>query len=142
MPLPKTVARRMAAHLDALATEHGVALSWLPEGRSRWEAESFATVTPPVALVPRIDTGADYLIGLHEIGHCASEDALRTHDTPGSYAHVVCEAGAWAFAAENANPALAKHLRKRDWAKVSIAMGSHIRAATLSQPGDHGPVRH
>lgn len=132
----------MARHIRAVAAEHGVAVSWMPASKKWWEAESFPTAEPPIALVPRPERGADYMIALHEIGHCASPDAVLVTEARGPYAHVLCEGGAWAFASAVADRRLLRHLKRRDWAHVATAIGSHIRAAAVSQEGDDGPVRH
>lgn len=142
VPLPVALRRRMRDDVRARASEAGVQLSWMPRGHDRWAAESFPTCSPPIVLVPRIRKGIDYLIGLHEIGHCADATALLYADEPGRSAHVLCEAGAWAWAIERADRRLLAKLTHRDWALVASALGSHVRAAALSQPGSHGPVRH
>lgn len=140
MPSPdfdRPAARR---HLRALAAEHGVTLEWV----SSWGLAE-AWVEGKVVAVPRIRTGRDYLIGLHELGHCVCPEAVRLHDQFDTLTALACEGWAWAWAAANADPEIARGLDPREWRLVASSFGSYITmgatgawAAATSDLDDQG----
>ena len=111
----------MTTHLTELAAEHGIQVTWVP----RWQlAQAFAATKH--AYVPVIRRPSDYLFGLHEIGHVLAPHSLEAWDEPGSYAAVLCEGAAWAWASQHAKPSLARHLRKADWDRVAYAYRTYL----------------
>ena len=117
----------MTHHLKSLAAEHEVQLTWVP----RWRlAQAFAETKH--AYVPEIRRPSDYLFGLHEIGHVLAPHSLEAWDEPGSYATVLCEGAAWAWAAQHAKPALARCMRKADWDIVAYAYRTYLASAAVA----------
>ena len=92
-------------------------------------AESFP---PALAAAPNPVSGALYLTGLHELGHCLSPEALEFQDEPGAYARICCESAAWAWAAGTADPAL---YRPGDWALAGRCLAGYLEAYS---PGAQG----
>lgn len=126
--LRRKLYRDVRAHLDRLS----IRVTWI-EG---WErAESFPVLRE--AVLPRIRTGADYLVALHELGHIAYPDAaLHVSDT-GAYGIIACEGAAWAWAAASIPPALANALPPESWLVVGDCFGSHVAYAAIpTTPSD------
>lgn len=120
------LARKMRRHLQAIAREHGVRLHWT----DRWQrGEAFFDPEEPtsgMAVVPRIQTPGDYLIGLHELGHILDENARRFWNAQNPYEVVLCESAAWAWAGENVDPAIRPQLTARDWDRAGRAWKSYL----------------
>lgn len=111
---------RRVRHLEALAAEHQVRLSFVPGGFRA--AEAFP---PSVAAAPNPVSGALYLTGLHELGHCVSPEALAFVSEPGVYARFCCEAASWAWAAAVADESL---YRPGDWALAGRCLTGYLEA--------------
>lgn len=116
----------MTEHVEALAAEHGVTIRWISDWR---RAESYPEAMQ--AMVPRIRTGSDYMVALHEIGHCASPESARLARAKDTYGHVLCEGAAWAWATAASKRSLTRRLTNEDWAVVGAAVGSHIAWASM-----------
>lgn len=114
----RAAARR---HIRALAAEHGVTVEWV----SSWGLAE-AWVEGKVVAIPRIRSGRDYLICLHELGHCLAPEAVRLHDQFDTLTALACEGWAWAWAAANADPEIACGLDAREWRLVASAFGSYV----------------
>jgi hypothetical protein len=114
-------------HLKELAAANDVSLTWI----KGWErAEAFPVARE--AVLPRIRTGGDYLVALHELGHILSfEASLWAHATD-PYGIVLCEGAAWAWASANVSPEAVPLLSEEDWDVVGQAFSSH--AAYVSSP--------
>lgn len=121
MPSPEFDRGAAREHLRALAAEHGVEVSWV----SSWGLAE-AWVEGKVVAIPRIRTGRDYLVGLHELGHCISPEAVRLHDQFATLTALACEGWAWAWAAANADPEIARGLDARQWRLVASSFGSYV----------------
>lgn len=93
-------------------------------------AESFP---PQIASAPNPVTGALYLVGLHELGHCVSPEALIMAEEDGRYARICCEGAAWAYAAEVADRDL---YRPGDWALAGRCFASYLESYS---PGEQVP---
>jgi hypothetical protein len=118
---PETKAK-MTAHVHHCASAHGVTVHWITSG---WRnAESFPEEM--TAYCPVIRSASDYLIALHEIGHCADPTAREFNEATDIRGIVLCEGAAWAYAAEVMLPSLRRHLRKADWDRVGYSFRSYI----------------
>lgn len=120
-------------HILELAADNGIRLTWT----NSWDqAEAFPLLSE--AVVPRITTGGDYLICLHELGHCLAPgiiDLEMPSDTP-RFASLASEGLAWAWAASEAAQSL---LEPGDWEAAVAALGSHYRRLPTA-PGDRLPT--
>lgn len=126
--------QRMARHVQDLADEHGIPVTWKPGWRN---AEAFPSI--PAITVPVIRSPRDYLVALHELGHVLSPESASLHDTPGpmwSYLGIVSEGAAWAWAATAAKPALVRHFRAKDWDAVAYAFRTYLQLAAAEDPGE------
>lgn len=123
---PRT-AERMTSHVKDLARAHGVRLRWC----RRWR-DAYAYPEAMTAIVPEIRHPHDYLFALHEIGHCVDPTAQRLRDDLDPHSLILCEGAAWAWAGEQAIPALARSMRAEHWAHVSRAWGSYLFNAARS----------
>lgn len=139
-PLEMRLAR---LHLKQLAKRHSIQLVWV---RSWGKAEG--NYASRVALIPRIECGRDYLVGLHELGHCLSLCARRLNEREDAGGQMAREAWAWGWAAEQCLPELAAALTAKDWMLVGAAFGSYIKwhahepvpGATLSASAGIAPA--
>lgn len=113
-------------HVRQLARHLGVELVWV---RSWGQAEAHHAAR--IVRVPRIESGRDYLVCLHELGHCASAGSRRLNDTPGR--ELIREAWAWQWAAEHCLPELAAALSQKEWLQVGWAFGSYIKWHALAE---------
>lgn len=118
------------AHLVALADEHGIAVSWVRSWRDAEAWPSDRCVTIPV-----IARARDYLVGLHEVGHCLSPQSRRLGDRFDCGGNMACEAWAWAWAVDNADPALLATTSGVEWHRVGDCMGSYLEFHALRRPG-------
>lgn len=143
MPIGKRTLRRMRQHVEQLADEHGITVTWVT---SSWKAEAFPAGWH--AAVPEIHGGDDYLVALHELGHVADDVARKRHRRTGRYDEVLVEGAAWAWAAEHADPALARRLGPADWISVASGFTSHLayhaadRSGSSSHSAREASVRH
>lgn len=119
----------MTRHLETLAAEHGIDITWTSSWR---RAEAYPQLS--WAVLPTVRRPSDYLIALHELGHIASAHA-QTPDFGGPYCDLLCEGASWAWAAEHALPSLARHLRAEDWNLVGYAFRSYLKLVALTPPG-------
>lgn len=111
----------MAAHIEDLAGKHKIRLRWV----LGW-GEAAAYPGQPLALVPVIRHPYEYLIALHELGHCVDPIARKFNDRGDAYSVALCEGAAWAWASVNASPALVRHVRAADWDKAAYAWRTYI----------------
>lgn len=86
-------------HVLQLARENHVFLTWVPR---RDLAESFPSLGH--ARVPEIESGYDYLVALHEIGHCAFPGHMEAEHDDSKYGRLARESLAWSWAAAIAYP--------------------------------------
>jgi hypothetical protein len=115
-------------HLVSAAAEAGVRIHWISDWR---RAESFPGIM--VAYVPRIRRPADYLVGLHEIGHCASDDALRLTDSADPYEALLCEGASWAWAVSRIPRDLALTIRAAEWDVAAYCLRTHWQTAARTE---------
>ena len=121
--MSRSTFKRMTEHITLLGFEHKIRLTWITSG---WDhAESFPEER--TAYVPVITRGSDYLVALHELGHCADPLARSLVWTQDIHGLVLTEGAAWAWAAENALAPLRNRLTAKDWALIGTAFGSYIR---------------
>lgn len=119
--VPAAVAVRMRDHVLRLAEEHSVQLVWA----KRWyDADSIPGIG--AAVVPIIKRPHDYFFALHEIGHVASKEARKWDDATDPEGTVIVEGAAWAWAVEQAIPALARYMRADDWDRVGYAFRTYL----------------
>lgn len=121
MPSPEFDRAAARQHLKALGAQHGVEIAWV----SSWGLAE-AWVEGKVVAIPRVRTGRDYLIGLHELGHCLALEAVRLHDQFDTMTALACEGWAWAWAAANADREIARGLDAREWRLVASSFGSYV----------------
>lgn len=110
-------------HLHDLARQHDVSLHWV----DTWEkCEAFALIRE--VRVPWIRDGQDYLIALHELGHCIAPGAARLEEagTAEPFTTLALEGLAWAWVAQVADRDL---LEPGDWDVVLLALESHYDKA-------------
>ena len=116
--LRRKLYRDVRRKLDA----HGIRATWIDS----WEkAEAFPNLRE--AVLPRIRTGTDYLVALHEIGHVAYPDAAIHASDTGAYGVIACEGAAWAWAAASIPPHLVAQLPEESWGVIGECFGSHCR---------------
>lgn len=109
-------------HLRVVAAEYGVSLHYVDS----WEvAESYpANMT---AAVPRISRPRDFLVGMHEVGHCADPDARKHVDAADVYGILRCEGSAWAWAIHMIPGGLADRITAREWDTAAYCIRTHWR---------------
>lgn len=117
-------------HLRQLAAEMGVTIVWV-SGYTLAEA----WVDERTACLPRIRSGRDYLVALHELGHILSPHAAGLVDAGVLYDEISCEGYAWAWAASHADPVIADSISARDWALAAKCFTSYLRFAATSDDG-------
>lgn len=123
---------RQALSLTSIAQEHGIAVHWT---KHRWDAEAFPELSQVV--IPKIRTTADYLLGLHELGHVLSPEARRLDQLTDPYSSLLCEGAAWAWAMAHADPGLVSKATEDDWGIVAEAIVSHWRWASTIPTNPH-----
>lgn len=119
------------AHLRQLAERYGLTITWV----SSW-GKAISYPAARQVLLPRLRSGRDYLIGLHEIGHCASADSRALVERFDREGECACEGLAWAWAAANADPEIARGLDRQEWRLVGDAFVSYVREAATSDRAD------
>jgi hypothetical protein len=88
--------------------------------------ESGAYPDASEVVVPVIRQPIDFLVALHELGHCLSPEATAAHRRQDPYSAVISEGAAWAWAAASM-PAWAKRsIRRKDYARAAELFGSHL----------------
>lgn len=117
-------------HLRDLAAEHDIEVSWV---RGWTKAEAWPMLR--AVSIPRIRSARDYLVGLHELGHCLSPHARGLHEAGVLYDEISCEGYAWAWAATHADLALAATISAKEWTLAFKSFGSYLEwAATYVGP--------
>lgn len=108
-------------HIGTLAERHDVQITWT-------ERPAYSYTTHRSVHVPPPTTADRYLAGLHEMGHCVSQQALRFDRRwrKGTQFddEVLMEAAAWAWAARNALDAL--EVPKRAWSVAGRCFGTYL----------------
>lgn len=130
--MPWTTDRQRVAtdHLLDTARRFRVEVYWEPDA-ARWQAH----VSSRQVWVPLPDGYRAYMVGLHELGHVASQVARRwghRYDEPGGT--VLVEAAAWAWAAMTASPDIMWDASEADWAEVVHLFGGYLWNATMVEP--------
>jgi hypothetical protein len=110
-------ADRLRKHVIELADLHAVSLTWVTYWR---QAESWPELSE--AVVPEIRDARDYVVAMHELGHCLDPLARSWHDRTDPYGILVSEGAAWAWAAANALPGL----ELTDWDRAGRCFRSHL----------------
>lgn len=118
-------ARKAEAHLKRLRAEHDIQRVWC----KHWH-RAYAHVSARQVHVPKANTGIDYLINLHEMGHIASSTARRYTAFPSTdlNAEIMREASAWAWAMLHADPALLLSVTKEDWERAASCLMTYMQA--------------
>lgn len=123
---------RATEHIEQLAGKRGIAIHWTENPPKAYSTHSVAWCNPPT-------TGARYLFALHEMGHCASkvarswEQKIDEKTAAGRHADVLCEAAAWAWAAEMADPEMVALIPKRERNQIAAkGFGSYLWYAAES----------
>lgn len=115
----------MEEHLLELAGTHDLTLRWV----SSWSrAESFPELRE--VLAPRCHTGADYLIGLHEVGHVLDPLAVELAKDGTVRGTLLCEAAAWSWALAEA---MTEHLTPRSLEAMTASLRSHATRQLFPQ---------
>lgn len=110
-------AKRAYRHVEQLAAKHDIEIR---EISKQWNSEAW--VEQRLICIAKPNTAIRYMIALHEIGHIVdkvSAHVLSDHD-PG------CEAAAWAWAYDNADPKLRAHVTERHWQRIGRAWVSSL----------------
>lgn len=118
----------MAEDVQDLARRHRIQLTWTPS-RALGTPESFPEAK--AAIVPQITRGSDYLIALHELGHCLSRIARQATERLDPYGSALCEGAAWAWAVAAADPGLVRRLSAKDWNRAMYALRTHFMDAAF-----------
>jgi len=120
--MPPHIRARAMEHIEELARARKVRVHWV---KSRWKAE--AHVTTRQVWIPRIRSGIDYLIALHEFGHICCRRSRRAADNEWSReTEMISESAAWAWAVEQIAPGLRRHLKDDDWDWVASCLLSYL----------------
>jgi hypothetical protein len=127
---------RAQAHLERLAGERSLTIHWTEKPPHASSKHRVAYCNPPT-------TAKRYLFALHELGHCSSGLAIeweRQQKVPASrwgadYAEMICEAFAWAWAVETADPELAALATKRQLHEVVTGGWGTYLIHCLNAPG-------
>jgi hypothetical protein len=151
----RRVAEEMTEHLRSIADAHGITLIWTRKGWIHSEAfvDTRADGVPGrggSAIVPVIRQPADYLIGLHELGHLLDDNARRFLYATDQYEEILCESAAWAWAQENLPHRFLRHIRAKDWDRVGYAWRTYVagkawkrqRPSLQRRPSPRGSGRH
>lgn len=117
---------RAEAHISHLAAERDITIVWTEKPPKAYTPHQLAWCNRPT-------TGRRYFLALHELGHCASsiarewERSINDLTPEGRYADLMCEAAAWAWAAEMADPDLIEQITRRERTQVATAgWGSYL----------------
>lgn len=117
-------------HVHDLARQHDVSLHWC----DTWDqAETFALARH--VRVPWIDSGSDYLIALHELGHVIAPCAqfLESREWHDTYTALALEGLAWAWACSVVQTDL---LEPEDWDTPLFALWTHYERHLEGLPHD------
>ena len=85
--MPKMTAREMAAHVEKLAADNGITVGSHSSCGRAWKRKRLVNIRP-------VKSPVTYAVALHEIGHVLGKDQSKNR--------LYAEAGAWAWAVENA----------------------------------------
>lgn len=129
--MDKQLAEEMTEHLSSVAAEHAISIVWTKKGWLHAEAfiDTRADGIPGaggLVVIPVIRRPADFLIGLHELGHVLDENARRFLYARDQYEEILCESAAWAWASENLPKRFLKHIRAKDWNRVGYAWRTYV----------------
>lgn len=127
------VLAEMTEHLLDLAEEHGVSVIWTRKGWKHAEAYVDTTASGEafpkrggIVIIPVVKTPADYLIGLHELGHVLDENSTRFVYARDQYEEILTESAAWAWAAEHLPQRFLRHIRAKDWNRAAYAWRTYV----------------
>jgi hypothetical protein len=133
-PLPLRWTKLAQAHLEELADRHGVTIDWCV----RWQqAEAWGKEVT----IPRVQRPVDYLVGLHELGHCLQLQSKRLHNRADSDGQLARESWAWAWAVKHIDPDLASAITKNQWVQaMGRTYGAYVQYhATYGHPDWKSP---
>ena len=117
--MPTLAAMHARRHVHDLARQHDVEVHWV----ETWEqAEGFHAIR--AVRLPFIESGSDYLIALHELGHVIAPGAGELEERGAEpFARLAAEGLAWAWAAAFCDTSL---LEPEDWDTPLFALWTHF----------------
>ena len=104
------------AHVEYLAAINGVTVY---EIKRMWDSESDIKLRTVYVADPK--TPLSYMIALHEIGHIVDKVAAGVVGSGRDYHGPACEAAAWKWAYDNADPDLLAYVSPRHWRRIGRA---------------------
>jgi len=116
-------------HLHELAAEHGVKL----HKAKSWVLAEAHVSTKQVWVPPTMRDVESYLIALHEFGHICQPEAAALQATTHVPSGLACEALAWGWAIEHADPALLRLAGASTWRCVGDCVASYLSDRALAR---------
>jgi len=117
--------KRTREHIDRLASDHGIAITWV---RDWFDAESYPDTK--IVFIPKPSCIFHYLVALHEFGHILDKDSRRLRkSSPYSMSSVLaCEGHAWGWAMDHAIPEARPRASgdEKVWQGVARSFASHL----------------
>jgi hypothetical protein len=121
---PRDAAR---THIEYLAARNGIKVY---EINRMWDSE--ADIKLRTIYVADPITPLRYMVALHEIGHIVDKVSAGVVGKGRDYHAPACEAAAWSWAYDHADPELMKYVTPRMWRRIGRAWVTSLGKAARS----------